>query len=156
MAVANECPAPSAAVARSDIAGLARAWIGTPYHHQASRQRVGVDCVGLVRGIFRSIYGREAENVPGYSSDWGEVAGRETLLDAASRHLVASDRSEPSVGDVVVFRMRRGAIAKHVGVMTSTETMVHAMERVGVVEVNLGMWWRRRIAGIFSFPGIED
>ncbi len=31
--------------------------------------------------------------------------------------------------------------------------MVHATERIGVVEVPLGQWWRRRIAHVFAFPG---
>lgn len=146
-------------VSRRDVVVIARSWIGTPYHHQASRRGVGADCLGLVRGIFRAIHGREAEQVPGYSADWGEASGRETLLEAAHRHLLVratSDAENTEAGDVVVFRMRRGAVAKHVGVMTSNSTMVHAAERIGVVEVGFGLAWRRRAAGIFSFPGIVD
>jgi NlpC/P60 family putative phage cell wall peptidase len=36
-------------------------WIGTPYRHQASRKGVGCDCLGLVRGVWRALYGREPE-----------------------------------------------------------------------------------------------
>lgn len=45
----------------------ARAWIGTPYHHQASLMGVGTDCLGLVRGVWRDIHGRDAEAPPAYS-----------------------------------------------------------------------------------------
>ena len=31
-----------------------RAWIGTPYRHQASVKGVGCDCLGLLRGIWRA------------------------------------------------------------------------------------------------------
>jgi len=33
--------------------------------------------------------------------------------------------------------------------------MVHAAEGAGVLEVPLVRWWRRRLVGVFGFPGIE-
>ncbi|KAB2949447.1 MAG: hypothetical protein F9K19_23780, partial [Rhizobiaceae bacterium] len=42
-------------------------WIGTPYRHQASRKGVGCDCLGLVRGIWRELYGSEPE-APGHDA----------------------------------------------------------------------------------------
>ena len=42
----------------------ARRWLGTPYRHQASRMGVGCDCLGLVRGVWRSLYGAEPEATP--------------------------------------------------------------------------------------------
>ena len=71
-----------------DIVLLARAWLGTPYHHQASCRGAGTDCIGLIRGIYRELYGREAQALPAYTRDWAEAAGQETLLDAARRHLI--------------------------------------------------------------------
>lgn len=50
-------------VSNLDRAVVAEAmdWIGTPYRHQASRKGVGCDCLGLVRGVWRALYGREPE-----------------------------------------------------------------------------------------------
>lgn len=141
---------------RADIVREARSWIGTPYHHQAACKGVGADCLGLVRGVLRELTGSEPEAAPAYSPDWGEATGEETLLAAAARALVQRRDGMTSAGDVVVFRMRRGAIAKHVGLMTSDRTMVHAVEGVGVAEVLVGTWWRRRIAGVFCFDGMSD
>lgn len=143
-------------VRRDDVVRIAHGWIGTPYHHQASCRGVGADCLGVVRGIYRSLYGSDATAVPAYSADLGEAAGEETLLDAARRNLRERMLSNPQPGDVLVFRMVRGAIAKHTGVLTSPTTLLHGMERVGVVEVRFAGWWRRRLVGVFSFPGIED
>lgn len=152
-----DCPRePAMTVTRDHIVKLARSWIGTPYHHQASLKGTGTDCLGLVRGIYRSLYDSEAETAPAYSPDWGEISGEETLLAAAKRHLSSRSLSSAGPGDVLVFRIRSGAIAKHVGILTGPATMVHAAERVGVVEVPLGRWWWRRVAGVFSFPRIED
>lgn len=143
-------------VRRDAIVRIARSWIGTPYHHQASRAGVGADCLGLVRGVFRSVYGEEAEVPPAYSPDWGEASGQESLLAAARRNLSVGNIDDLQPGDVLVFRMRRGAIAKHAGLLVSDTRMVHAVERIGVVEVQLAQRWHRRLVGVFCFPGIED
>jgi NlpC/P60 family putative phage cell wall peptidase len=137
---------------RPDIVRCARAWIGTPYHHQASLKGVGADCVGLVRGVWRELHGREAEAVPAYTRDWAESTGEETLIAAARRHLVEIAPAEAQPGDVLIFRYRTAAVAKHAGIMTSPATMVHAMEGAPVCEVALSSWWRRRLAAAFAFP----
>ena len=139
---------------RTQIVAVARAWLGTPYHHQASERGIGADCLGLVRGVWRDIYGSTAEIPPAYSRDWAEAAGEETLLDAASRHLVRVGPAGPRAGDVLVFRLRIGLIGKHVGILTSPQTFLHAMEGAPACEVPLGTWWRRRTAAAFSFPGV--
>jgi NlpC/P60 family putative phage cell wall peptidase len=138
-------------------ARIARGWIGTPYHHQASTRGAGADCLGLVRGVWRELYGREAETPPPYSRDWAEARGRETMLEAASRHLRAIQPAVAGAGDVLVFRLRAGTVAKHAGILTGgltgEATMIHAMEGGPAAEVALSPWWRRRIAGAFAFPG---
>lgn len=138
---------------RSVIVATARSWAGTRYHHQASCRGVGTDCLGLVRGVYREVYGVDAEQPPAYSADWAEALGRETLLEAAARHLAAKKIGDAMPGDVVVFRIRREARAKHVAILTSATTMVHAVETSGAVEAILTPWWRRRIAAVFAFPG---
>jgi NlpC/P60 family putative phage cell wall peptidase len=141
---------------RADVVRLARGWIGTPYHHQASTLGVGADCLGLVRGVWRQLYGCDAEGPPAYSRDWAEARGRETLLEAARRHLVEIVPAAASSGDVVVFRLRPAAVAKHAAILASARTMIHAMEGGPAAEVVLSPWWRRRIAGAFRFPGLAD
>lgn len=139
-----------------EVVRVARAWIGTPYHHQASRQGVGADCLGLIRGVWRELYGKDAERAPAYSRDWGEANGVETLLDAAARHLVRRNNPAPRIGDVLIFRMRQGAIAKHAAVMATEQTMIHAIEHGTAAEVPINAWWRRRLVAWFAFPGTQD
>ncbi len=139
---------------RARAAALARAWIGTPYHHQASLKGVGTDCLGLVRGVWRDLYGYEAERPPPYTPDWAETGGRETMIEAAARHLIAISIGEAQAGDVVVFRLKRTMVAKHAGLMTGPASFVHAIEGAPVAEVALSPWWRRRIAAAFRFPEV--
>lgn len=140
---------------REAAVAAARTWIGTPYHHQASLKGVGADCLGLIRGIWRDLYGSDAELPPGYSRDWGEVSSTETLIEAAARHMIARGAAAPKPGDVVVFRMRAGAVAKHAGILATPETMIHAMEHRRAAEVPFTSYWRRRVAAAFAFPGTE-
>ena len=88
--------------------------------------------------------------------DWAEATGRETLLEAARRHLVEIDPSAAAPGDVLVFRYRGSAIAKHAAILATRDTMIHAMEGAPVCEVSLSPWWRRRLAAAFGFPSIVN
>ncbi len=139
---------------RSEIVALARSWIGTPYHHQASSKQVGADCLGLVRGVFRELFGHEPEVLPAYSPDWAEARGEETMISGARRHLIETAAEHAAPGDVLIFRYRHGLIAKHAAIMTEPSKMVHAVEGAPVSEVHIVPWWRRRIAGVFVFPGV--
>jgi NlpC/P60 family putative phage cell wall peptidase len=143
-------------VLRHDIVARARAWIGTPYAHQASLRGVGTDCLGLVRGIWREIFGSEPEAVPGYPRDWSEASGDEAMLAAARRHFREIDIADLRPGLVLIFRWQRGAVAKHAAILASPDTMIHAAERVCVAEVPFSAWWRRRLVGVFAFPGSID
>lgn len=143
-------------MSREDLAVLiARRWIGTPYRHQATCEGAGCDCLGLLRGIWREIYGAEPESVPPYSPDWTKPEKTEILLAAASRWLVAKPLALEAAGDVLVFRLRPGAVARHLGIQAATgaaPSFVHAYDRHGVIESPLSLPWRRRIAARFTFP----
>ena len=135
-----------------NVVRLAREWIGTPYLHQASAKGLGADCLGLVLGIFREVSADNLPSVPEYSSDWGEVSGREYLLQAASQYLLPVSQEQAPPGSVLIFRMKRGAVAKHLGVKSSIDTFIHAYEGIGVIESRLTEVWERKLAGVFQFP----
>ncbi|WP_415393010.1 NlpC/P60 family protein [Paracoccus sp. SJTW-4] len=133
---------------------IARGWIGTPYVHQGSVKGAGADCLGLIRGVWRELYGTEPEAPPPYTPDWGEIGGGEQgpLLAAALRNLVVAE-AEASPGEVLLFRMRAGAVAKHLGILAGGgDSFIHAYERHGVVESPLSAPWRARIVARFRWP----
>lgn len=140
----------------SAVVAAARGWIGTPYVHQASCRGAGADCLGLVRGVWREVVGAEPE-VPGaYTRDWAEVAGAEALWAAARRRLVPVARGRGwRAGEVLLFRMRSGAVAKHLGILSeggAAPSFVHAYSGRGVVESPLSAPWARRVVARFDFP----
>lgn len=137
------------------VLAIAQEWVGTPYRHQASCRGVGTDCLGLLRGIWRELYGAEPEVVPAYSMDWSETGRKEMLLDACARHLrVASGPARP--GDVLVMRMRDGAVAKHLAIRgmdrADCPTIIHAYSGHGVCVSPLADSWAARIVATYSFP----
>ena len=132
---------------RISIAQHARVWIGTPYVHQASCKGSGTDCLGLLRGIWRELYGTEP--------DWSEPQREERLFEAAKRHLTEKPIEDMASGDVLLFRMRGRGVAKHLGILGDageTPTFIHAYSGHSVVENALTLPWRRRVAACFSFP----
>ncbi|HTM79684.1 NlpC/P60 family protein [Asticcacaulis sp.] len=135
----------------------ARIWIGTPYQHQASLKGVGCDCIGLVRGVWRALYGAEPCHLPAYSPDWAEVGGEDRLIAGLGAHFEPVD--EARAGDVLVFRMKPGAVAKHVAILSAGEGLgdpaakiIHAYWGHAVVESWLGPFWRKCVVAGYRFP----
>lgn len=134
------------------VLAAARQWLGTPYRHQASCLGVGCDCLGLIRGVWRALLGSEPEPVPAYAPDWVVAATDEPLANAATRWLQPVDLAAARSGDVVLFRWRDGLAARHAGILSGPGRLIHAYERVGVVESPLAAAWHRRLSHAFRFP----
>lgn len=133
----------------------ARKWIGTPYCHQASRKGAGTDCLGLILGVWRCLYGSEPTLIPPYTFDWSEPSGEETLWMAASKLLVSKTASQAATGDILLFRMKHRSIAKHMGIaghIGPQASFIHAYCGHAVVESALSSPWRRRVVARFEFP----
>ncbi len=147
--------APVLADLSADVVEIARSWLGTPYRHQASAKGAGADCLGLIRGDWRGLYGAEPEQVPAYTADWSEVSRDEQLWRAADRWLTRADGAAP--GDVLLFRMARSAPAKHLAIRSamSPDRIIHAYSGRSVVDSPLTGAWRRRIVAAFRFPERE-
>jgi len=141
-------------IPRSQILAAARDWIDTPYQHQTSVKGAGTDCLGLIRGIWREIYGQEPLVVPAYTPDWAESLGQETLLTAAKTCLSPIDKGAMQPGDVLLFRMAPNVPCKHIAILSAPDRIIHAYWGRAVVESYLVPYWTRRHAFTFSFPEI--
>ncbi len=105
------------------------------------------------RPLARSARHRRRD-APAYTRDWAEASGRETLIEAARRHLIEIAPSDAQPGDVLVFRWRRHTLAKHCAILTAPTAMIHALEGAPVSEVAFTPWWRRHLAAAFAFPEV--
>lgn len=139
----------------AEVVTAARGWIGTPYRHQASAKGAGADCLGLVRGVWRDVLGREPVAVPPYTPDWSEPQRVERLWQAAALYLCERPVGALVAGDVLLFRMRNGGVAKHLGIVGeagAAPSFIHAYGRHAVIESPLSAPWRRRVVARFQFP----
>jgi NlpC/P60 family putative phage cell wall peptidase len=134
------------------IVQTARAWLGTPYVHQASVKGAGCDCLGLLRGVWRELHGEEPETAPPYSPDWAEAKGEETLYLALSRHLREIGTANLAPGDIALFRMNPRGPAKHCGIVAEKEgrqTLIHARQNKRVSEEPFAPFWKKKLAYAF-------
>jgi NlpC/P60 family putative phage cell wall peptidase len=102
--------------------------------------------------VWREITGEAVGRLPPYTPDWAEASGRETLAEGLAAYLDPIDPKDAREGDIVLFRWRAHLPAKHCGILTAPDRMVHAQEKAAVSEVALSGWWKRRIAHAFKFP----
>ncbi len=133
------------------IVRAALTWLGTPYRHQASRLGAGCDCLGLIRGVWRALYGTEPVTVPPYSRISRDRRGGDQLLEAANLFLINSD-TDVLPGRVVLFRLHAKLSPRHCGIIVDENHFIHAQERSGVLISTLDTNWCRRIHSLFAFP----
>ena len=103
----------------SALVEAARAYIGTPFHHQGRVRGVGVDCVGLVVCAARDA---------GYTVKDTTVYARDP--DGASLVGALSEQMQPveggwMPGDVLTFWVVKPGLPQHVGIYAG-ETVIHA------------------------------
>ena len=129
-----------------EIAAAARACVGTPFRLHGRVPGRGLDCVGLVAHVGRTL-GLTAHDETAYGLS-GSGARLEAGLARAGLTRVAT--ADADVGDVLLFDMGRGLL--HVAVM-SGHGIIHAHRGLGrVVEHRLDEEWRAALAAAWRFP----
>lgn len=136
----------------TDVVDIAREWIGTPYHHQQSLKGIGCDCLGLLRGVWRTYYqSDDPQTMPNYSPSWTDHRSDDPLVRAAEKFLLPATKGDLQGGEVVLFRLTSGVAAKHCAILTADNTMIHAYTRHGVVEAHYSEFWRKKAVKILRF-----
>lgn len=118
---------------RAQVVAEARAWLKTPYHHQATVKGVGVDCAMLLVSVFKAVGLVPPSLDPRpYPNDWHMHRSEEKFLGWLGLYGTPVDSPQP--GDVAVWRFGRtyshGAI-----VVDADGTIVHAYMDAGCVVI---------------------
>lgn len=136
----------------------ARTWLGTPFHHQARLKGVGVDCVGLVIGVARSL-GLVAPDFD--VQPYARLPDGHSLMALATQHLQRLDvpAKAPTLqaGDVVVVSF--DADPQHFGVLGDYRhgglSLIHAHSISGrVIETRLMFSPTMKFVAAFALPGV--
>lgn len=115
---------------RASVVARARAWLGTPYHHQGRVLGAGVDCAGLLCEVYREVGLMPEIDAGNYPCDWHLHRGEELILAWADRFAVPV-QGEPLPGDAVLFKF--GRTFSHACIVVSWPWVIHAERRNGCV-----------------------
>src|SRR5947207_7953579 len=108
----------SASSLRDSIVALARAQIGTRYHHGGASPKRGFDCSGLVQYVM---------------ARFEMVLPRTARAQAAAGVVVDRDTSLLRPGDLLTFASADKAIISHIGIYVGAGHFVHASSVAGRV-----------------------
>lgn len=120
--------------ARAQIIALAKAWLGTPYHHHARVQGVGVDCAQLLCAVYASA-GIVAPVDPGYYPHDHHLHRTHELYIEWLERCGARETTAAQPGDIALFRF--GKTWSHGGILVEPGAIVHALQGVGTVFTRL-------------------
>lgn len=132
-------------------------WISTPYQHQARLKGAGVDCLNLVVGVYENVTRLPTEPQPPYARDWALSDNGELMLDAANRYLVPVAWKQGDAfeaGQVIIVRWKKTQAASHAAIVITPDTMVHSYFNLNTQLVTIPDFWRKLIAGVYTFPEV--
>jgi len=131
----------------------ARAWLDTPFHHQASVKGAGCDCIGLIKGVGTTLKlvdydpaSTQAQSFANYSM----LPNSRRMREGLATWLVEIPVAEAMLADI--YFMAWGREPQHVALVTD-KGIIHSYSGVGkVVEHALDESWRRRIVAAYRYP----
>lgn len=146
---------------RAAIVTEARSWLRTPYHHQASLKRVGVDCIGLIRGVARGCGILDpfdaglADKYLGYS----QMPNPALLLEACRKFMDPISPEDARLGDVLLFSFKDRGVddPQHFGIITreAPRYVIHSLAPHCVLEHRINEVWDARIYAAYHLRGVE-
>jgi len=146
---------PNTTYTRADVVTEARTWIGTPFHHQGRVKGVGVDCIGLVIGVARTL-GAVPPNfdVTGYP----RVPDGVSLMATARQYMTEIARDNKKPGDVIVVSFDRDP--QHFGILADYRhggfSIIHGASNPGrVIETRLMFSEHMKFVAVFELPGVQ-
>lgn len=144
---------------RRAIVAEARTWLNTPYRHQGRRKGHGVDCLGLISGVARSL------GLVAYDrADYAPQPDGALLKRECDRLLVQQNAadlnaySDQALGSVLLLWIAARNLPQHMAIVTDLPGrlgIIHAHQMLGSVrEHGLDSFWLKRIIAVYDFPGV--
>lgn len=117
---------------REDVVAAARAWLGTPYVHQADVLGQGVDCAMLLVRVYCDLGLAPAFDPRPYAPEWYLHQDEERYLGWVGKY--ARRVGEPELAGVALYRV--GRCVAHGAIIVGAEGLaVHAYSETRRVEL---------------------
>lgn len=146
-------------ITNQDVVQEALEWVGTPYHHRTALKQKGVDCIGLILGVYAQIFNEELfprSELPIYSPDWRDATKRDNMLILARKHFKRVPKGQEQPGDVRMFRMKHDSICKHCAFQINDFEILHAYSGHKVCIGELTKVWKLRTVETFRFKNLTE
>lgn len=114
------------AAGRDQIDKVARSWIGTPFHDNASLKGIGVDCAQLLRKVFIEAGVLASFDVAPYPAQWFLHRSEERFLAWVTRFAREVTVGETKPGDVALYKIGRCFAHGAIIVSPGWPTIIHA------------------------------
>ena len=118
------------ASSREKVVAEALSWVGTPYHHQARKKGVGVDCAMLLLEVYHNAGFIPDITFESYPPDWHHHKNEERYLKWVKRYAFEFP-GPPLPGDVAMYRF--GKCTAHGAIVVHWPTVIHAFLPAGCV-----------------------
>jgi len=116
---------------RRAVVCAARAWLGTPYHHQARVRHAGADCAMFPIAVYQECGVLPADYAPPeYSVQWHLHRSDEIYLNEIAR-FAREIAGPPKPADFMVFRF--GRAFSHGAIVIEWPLIIHAYANRGVI-----------------------
>jgi NlpC/P60 family putative phage cell wall peptidase len=115
---------------RQAILAEAETWLGTRFHHYAWVKGAGVDCLGLIYGVYRGVGLVPEINIPYYRPDQMLHRDEETYLGGLLQY-GGHEVEHPEPGDVALFTY--GRLLWHGAIVVAWPRLIHAYAERGRV-----------------------
>lgn len=140
---------------RAQIVSTARSYIGTPFQHQGRIKGLSCDCIGLPICTARDL--GISLPISAVRLNYDPFPADDTVLRELKAHLIEVAIEDMKPGDVLCLRVPVPCHAAIVSDLAPGLGMIHAYDpNKQVVEHTIDEHWRRKIAGVFLFPGVSD
>lgn len=124
-----------------------RTWLGTPFKMQGRLKGVGVDCAGLLICTAQALGLTEFDMTDYKRPRFG------MLREGCDANMDRIMWSEADAADVLLFRW--GSHTTHLMVMTSRDSVIHALATVGrVVESGIDKRVMPHLDGVYHIRGV--
>lgn len=134
---------------RADIVAAARAYLGTPFHHEGRVKGEGLDCVGLVIAVAHEL-NLSSFDIQGYARQ--PDPGMFRALLRAHMDEIGYPALRP--GDVLSFAFIH---EQHLAIVSTLEplTIIHCWEKAGAcAEHAVDGRWLARLRGCWRYRGV--
>ncbi len=126
-------------------------YLGIPFLHMGRDPKMGLDCYGLIKCVYRDFLGVDLLDIEEYSKYWF-LNGEQYFMDNYTTHFDEVKDGIPKLFDVVLFNCSHGE-ANHAGIVLDRMRFIHA-NRAGVtVNKFTQRYWKDRTVGFFRLKG---